>query len=54
MRLNIDQMVRGETWRRLADDRVIISDTEVNFQKAAHKLHQIITDYVLSMSEQKK
>jgi len=35
-----------------ADDQVIIADTEDNLQKAAHKLNQIITEYVLALSVQ--
>jgi transcription initiation factor TFIIIB Brf1 subunit/transcription initiation factor TFIIB len=37
----------------LADDQVIIADTEDKLQKAAHKLNQIITDYGLTISVQK-
>jgi hypothetical protein len=36
-----------------ADDQVIISKTEDNLQKAAHKLNQIITEYGLTVSVQK-
>jgi hypothetical protein len=36
-----------------ADDQVIISNTEGNLQKAAHKLKQIITEYGLTISVQK-
>jgi hypothetical protein len=38
----------------LADDQVITADTEDNLQKAAHKLHRLITDYGLTISVQKK
>jgi hypothetical protein len=37
-----------------ADDQIIIADTEDNVQKAAHKLNQIITEYGLTVSVQKK
>ena len=37
----------------IADDQVIIGDTEDNLQKAAHKLNQIITQYGLTISIQK-
>jgi hypothetical protein len=37
-----------------ADDQVIIADTEDNLQKAAHKLNQIITEYGLTTSIEKK
>jgi len=37
-----------------ADDQVIVADTEDNLQKAAHKLNQIITEYGLTISVQKK
>ena len=37
-----------------ADDQAIISDTEDNLQKAAHKLNQIITEYGLTVSVQKR
>ena len=37
----------------VADDQVIIADTEDNLQKAAHKLNQIITEYGLTISVQK-
>jgi len=33
-----------------ADDQVIIADTEDILQKAARKLNQIITEYVLTLS----
>jgi len=36
-----------------ANDQIIIADTEDNLQKAAHKLNQIITEYVLTISAQK-
>jgi hypothetical protein len=36
-----------------ADDQVIISNTDDNIQKAAHKLNQTITEYGLNVSEQK-
>jgi hypothetical protein len=36
-----------------ADDQVIIADTEDNLQKAAHKLHRLITEYGLTISVQK-
>jgi hypothetical protein len=36
-----------------ADDPVIIADTEDNLQKAAHKLHRLITKYGLTISVQK-
>jgi len=36
-----------------ADDQVIIADREDNLQRAAHKLNQIITEYVLTISVQK-
>jgi hypothetical protein len=36
-----------------ADDQVIISNTDYNLQKAAHKLNQIITEYGLTISAQK-
>jgi hypothetical protein len=32
-----------------ADDQVIISNTDGNLQKAAHKLNQIITEYGLTI-----
>ena len=34
--------------------QVTISDTEDNLHKAAHKLNQIITEYGLTISVQKK
>jgi len=37
-----------------ADDQVIIADREDNLQRAAHKLNQIITEYGLTISAQKK
>ena len=37
-----------------ADEKFIITDTEDNLQKAAHKLNQIITEYGLTTSVQKK
>ena len=37
-----------------ADDQIIMADTEDNLQKAAHKLNQIITEYGLTISAQKK
>ena len=37
----------------LADNQVIIADTEDNLQKAKHKLNQIITEYCLTISVQK-
>ena len=37
-----------------ADDQVIIADTEDKLQKVAHKLNQIITEYGLTVSVQKK
>ena len=37
-----------------ADDQVIIADTKDNLQKTAHKLNQIITEYGLTISVQKK
>jgi len=37
-----------------ADEQVIIADTQDNLQKAAHKLNQIITEYGLTISVQKK
>jgi hypothetical protein len=37
-----------------ADDKVIISNTEDNLQKAARKLNQIITECGLTISVQKK
>ena len=37
-----------------ADDQVVITDIEDNLQKAAHKLNQIITEYGLTISVQKK
>ena len=37
-----------------AEDQVIIAETEHNLQKAAHKLNRIITEYVLTISAQKK
>ena len=36
-----------------ADDQVILADTEDNLQKSVHKLNQIITEYVLTISVQK-
>jgi hypothetical protein len=36
-----------------ADIQVILSNTEDNLQKAAHKLNQIITEYSLTISVQK-
>jgi hypothetical protein len=36
-----------------ADDQDIITDTEDNLQKTAHKLNQIITEYGLNISAQK-
>jgi len=36
-----------------ADDQVIIADAQDNLQKAAHKLNQIIAEYVLTVSVQK-
>jgi hypothetical protein len=36
-----------------ADDQVITADTEDNLQKAAHKLHWLITEYGLTISVQK-
>ena len=33
-----------------ADDQVIITDREDNLQRAAHKLNQTITEYVLTIS----
>jgi hypothetical protein len=36
-----------------ADDQVIIADSEDNLQKAAHKLHRLITEYGLKISVQK-
>ena len=37
-----------------ADNQVIIANTENNLQKAAYKLNQMITQYALTMSVQKK
>ena len=37
----------------LADDQVVISKTEDDFQKAAYKLNQIITEHALTISAQK-
>jgi len=37
-----------------ADEQVIIADTVDNLQRAAHKLNQIITEYGLTISVQKK
>jgi len=37
-----------------ADDQVIIANSEDNLQKAAYKLNQIITEYGLTISVQKK
>jgi len=37
-----------------ADDQVVIADIEDNFQKAAHKLNRLITEYGLTISVQKK
>jgi len=37
-----------------ADDQVVITDIEDNLQKAAHELNQIITEYGLTISVQKK
>ena len=37
-----------------ADDQVIIADTEDNLQKAAHKLNQIITEFGITISVQKR
>jgi hypothetical protein len=37
-----------------AEDQVIITDREDNLQRAAHKLNQIITEYGLTISVQKK
>jgi transcription initiation factor TFIIIB Brf1 subunit/transcription initiation factor TFIIB len=37
----------------LADDQVILADTEDNLQKAVHKLNQIITEHGLTTSVQK-
>jgi hypothetical protein len=36
-----------------ADDQVTIADTEDNLQKAAHKLHGLITEYGFTISVQK-
>ena len=36
-----------------ADEQVIIADREGNLQRAAHKLNQITTEYVLTISVQK-
>jgi hypothetical protein len=36
-----------------ADDQVIIAGTEDNLQKAAHKLHRLVTEYGLTISVQK-
>jgi hypothetical protein len=33
-----------------ADEQVLISDTQDNLQKAAHKLNRLITEYGLSIS----
>jgi hypothetical protein len=35
------------------DDQVVIADREDNLKRAAHKLNQIITEYGLTISEQK-
>jgi hypothetical protein len=37
----------------IAEDKIIIADTEDNLQKAAHKLNQIITEYGLTIPVQK-
>jgi hypothetical protein len=37
----------------LADEQVIIADTEDDLQKAAHKLNRTITEYGLAVSVQK-
>jgi hypothetical protein len=37
-----------------ADDKVVISNTEDNLQKAERKLNQIIREYGLTISVQKK
>jgi transcription initiation factor TFIIIB Brf1 subunit/transcription initiation factor TFIIB len=37
----------------LADNQVILADTEDNLQKAAHKFKRIITEYGLTISVQK-
>ena len=36
-----------------AEDQVIIADREDNLQRAGHKLNQIISEYVLTISVQK-
>jgi len=36
-----------------ADDQVIVTDTEDNLQKIAHKLNQLITEYGLTIPVQK-
>jgi uncharacterized protein (DUF1330 family) len=36
-----------------ADNQIIIADTEDNLQRAAHKLHKLITEYGLTISVRK-
>jgi predicted rRNA methylase YqxC with S4 and FtsJ domains len=54
--INVIKISKNQKLLRLlfADDQVIIADREDNVQRAAYKLNQIITEYGLTISVQKK